>query len=291
MKKQKPKKKKNKKQLIADILTMIILIAGILIIAYPSISNYLYIKSSSKVIDTYNKSIDTNEVEMKKKFNNAIIYNHGLITDEEITDPFSTPKETDEIYEKQLDVNGSGMMGTIDIPKINMEAPIYHGTKEVVLQAGIGHLYGTSLPVGGNSTHSVLTGHRGLPNKKLFTELDQIEEGDRFYLKILGNKIAYQVDQILTVLPTETSALGIVKDMDYCTLVTCTPYGVNSHRLLIRGERIPYSEEDYQKDKLKGKMNILFELAILALGILAIIIFMYIYKKRQKRKVDENGKK
>ncbi len=99
-------------------------------------------------------------------------------------------------------VNGSGMMGTIDIPKINMEAPIYHGTKEVVLQAGIGHLYGTSLPVGGNSTHSVLTGHRGLPNKKLFKELDQIEEGDRFYLKILWNKIAYQVDQILTVLPT-----------------------------------------------------------------------------------------
>ena len=291
MKKQKPKKKKNKKQLIADIITIIILIAGILIIAYPSISNYLYVKRSSKVIDTYNKSIDTNEVEMKKKFNNAIIYNCGLSSDAELSDPFATREETDEVYEKQLDVNGSGMMGTIDIPKINMEAPIYHGTKEVVLQAGIGHLYGTSLPVGGNSTHSVLTGHRGLPNKKLFTELDQIEEGDRFYLKILGNKIAYQVDQILTVLPTETSALTIVDGMDYCTLVTCTPYGVNSHRLLIRGERIPYSEEEYMEDALKGKMNILFELAILALGILAIIIFMYFYKKRQKRKVDENEKK
>ena len=145
------------------------------------------------------------------------------------------------------------VMGYIRIPSIKVELPIYHGTSEPVLQVGVGHLENTSLPVGGSSTHAVLTGHRGLPSAKLFTELDMVKVGDVFYIKILGETLAYEVDQILTVLPTEMQALNIEKGKDYVTLVTCTPYAVNTHRMLVRGHRIPYQEANQiQKDEHIG---------------------------------------
>ena len=148
-------------------------------------------------------------------------------------------------YESLLNVNGSGMMGYIRIPAIEVELPIYHGTSESVLQVGVGHFEGTSLPVGGEKYHAVLTGHRGLPSKLLFTDMDKLKKGDVFYIKILGETFpesAYEIDQILTVLPEDTKALSIDSGKDYVTLVTCTPYAVNTHRLLVRGHRIPYEE-------------------------------------------------
>ena len=150
---------------------------------------------------------------------------------------------TPEDYWDILDVDGNGMMGYISIPRINVTIPVYHGTSEEVLQVAIGHLQNTSLPVGGESTHAVLSGHRGLPSKALFTDLDQVQIGDVFYLTVLNETLYYQVDQILTVLPNETDALAITKGEDHVTLVTCTPYGVNSHRLLVRGTRMDYTPE------------------------------------------------
>lgn len=149
-----------------------------------------------------------------------------------------------EEYYSLLDVNGIGIMGVIRIPKIKVSLPIYHTTDEGVLQVGVGHFTGSSLPVGGESTHCILSGHRGLPSAKLFTDLDQIVEGDVFYLDVLGDTLAYQVDQIQVVLPEEVESLNVVPGEDYVTLITCTPYGVNTHRLLIRGTRIPYVPEE-----------------------------------------------
>ena len=150
-------------------------------------------------------------------------------------------------YWQLLNVDDTGMMGYITIPRLNTTIPIYHGTDETVLQIGVGHMQGTSLPVGCENTHAALSGHRGLPTASLFTDLDQMQLGDQFYIKVLGQTLAYEVDQILTVEPQDTEALDIVEGQDYVTLVTCTPYGVNSHRLLVRGHRVPYTEEMAQE--------------------------------------------
>jgi sortase A len=149
-----------------------------------------------------------------------------------------------EDYWKILDLDGNGMMGYLSIPSLSIRLPVYHGSEEAVLQIGVGHLQNTSFPVGGDSTHAALTAHRGLPTASLFTDLDQMEIGDQFFVTILDQNLAYEVDQILTVLPTETQELAIVSGQDYMTLVTCTPYGINSHRLLVRGHRVPYTPEE-----------------------------------------------
>ena len=183
------------------------------------------------------------------------------------------------------------MMGYIRIPKIDVELPIYHGTEERVLQSGVGHFEGTSLPVGGESTHSVLTGHRGLPSKILFTDLDKLVEGDVFYIKILGETFAYQVDQILTVLPEDTKALSIEPGKDYVTLVTCTPYAVNTHRLLVRGVRIPYEEAVKQAadERITPELPFQVKMLILAVVILILIFIIYlIWKKVRKRKTGDH---
>ena len=155
---------------------------------------------------------------------------------------------TPESYWDLLNVDSAGMMGYIEIPKLNTTIPIYHGTSEAVLQVGVGHLQNTSLPVGGESTHAALSGHRGLPTRSLFTDLDQMEVGDRFYIKVLNETLCYTVDQILTVLPHEMDALAIEEGKDYVTLITCTPYGINSHRLLVRGVRTPYDPQQHQNE-------------------------------------------
>ena len=147
-------------------------------------------------------------------------------------------------YANLLNIAGNGIMGYLVIPQIGAELPIYHGTSDATLEVGVGHLLGSSLPVGGASTHTVLTGHSGMANNKMLSDLDQLEIGDVFYLEVLEETLAYQVDQIKTVLPSDTTYLGIEEASDYCTLVTCTPFGVNTHRLLVRGSRIPYSEEE-----------------------------------------------
>lgn len=250
-------------------------------------------KNGAKVISLYDENaVQLSEIEKNKELDAARQYNQELLGNLDLLDPFSpNKKEIDERYQSLLDTNGAGMMGYIRIPKIDVELPIYHGTEERVLQSGVGHFEGTSLPVGGESTHAVLTGHRGLPSKILFTDLDKLVEGDVFYIKILGETFAYQVDQILTVLPEDTKALSIEPGKDYLTLVTCTPYAVNTHRLLVRGVRIPYEEAVKQAadERITPKLPFQVKMLILAVVILILIFIIYlIWKKVRKRKTGDH---
>ena len=283
------RRKNKKRRRIGDLIRLIGLFIALSVLLYPTISNYLYEKNSGRVITSYDeKAVQISESERKEMLEQARQYNEELQGNIELLDPFSPVKrEVDKRYQSLLNVDGNGMMGYIRIPKIQVELPIYHGTEEKVLQSGVGHFEGTSLRVGGVSTHTVLTGHRGLPSKLLFTDMDELTEGDIFYIKILGETLAYQIDQILTVEPEDTKALTIVPGMDYATLVTCTPYAVNTHRLLVRGVRIPYEEAVRQVPDEKIIPTIPFQVKILllAIGVLILIFLCYrIWRRIKKRK-------
>ena len=226
---------------------LLIILVGMGILVYPSVSEYPSEKNSSVAVSTYDDSIRRMEqARIEELRAQAEAYNQRLAESNGFSKPaldeYNNPI-TPEDYWDILDVDGNGMMGYITSPRIHVTIPMYHGTEEEVLQVAIGHLQNTSLPVGGESTHAVLSGHRGLPSKALFTDLDQVQIGDVFYLTVLNEAIYCQVDQILTVLPNETDAVAITKGEDHVTLVTCTPYGVNSHRLLVRGTRMDYTPE------------------------------------------------
>lgn len=217
-------------------------------------------------------------------------YNESLIGIGSIADPFSESNENqteNDVYNNLLKIDDTGMMGYIDIPKLDVVLPVYHGTSEKVLQSGVGHLKNTSLPVGGESCHAVLSGHRGLANAKIFTDLNKMEVGDVFYIKVLHHTFAYQVDQILTVLPSDTDSLQIEKGKDYVTLVTCTPYAVNTHRLLVRGTRIPYEEAQKIDEEVGLQRTIPFNLILLIGGIIAFII-IWVSIKLHKRRKEKN---
>lgn len=227
------------KEKLWGFVRLLVILVGVGILVYLSLSEYLYEKNSSMAVSSYDDSIRRMEQARKDELRGqAEAYNRRLAEEngfskpalDEYNNPITPPD-----YWDILDVDSNGMMGYISIPRMNVTIPMYHGTSEEVLQVAIGHLQNTSLPVGGESIHTVLSGHRGLPSKALFTDLDQVQVGDVFYLTVLNQTNCYQVDQILTVLPHETDELSIVKGEDYVTLVTCTPYGVNSHRLLVRG--------------------------------------------------------
>lgn len=285
-------RKKNvqkKKFYIGDIFRIIVLLIAFSVLLYPTVSNYLYEKNGARVISSYDENaVRLSESEKQAMLEAARQYNRELLGNIELLDPFSPlKKEVDARYQSLLNTNEAGMMGYIRIPKIDVELPIYHGTEERILQSGVGHFEGTSLPVGGESSHTVLTGHRGLPSKLLFTDLDQMKEGDIFYLKILGETFAYKIDQILTVLPENTKALTIEPGKDYATLVTCTPYAVNTHRLLVRGSRIPYEEAVRQVPDEKITPTLSFQVKVLlaAIGVLVLIFIVYqLWKKTRKRK-------
>lgn len=283
------KKRKQKQFYVGDIFRVIGLIIALSVLLYPTVSNYLYEKNGARVISSYDENaVQLSESEKQVMLEAARQYNQELLGNIELLDPFSPiKKEVDARYQSLLNTNEAGMMGYIRIPKIKVELPVYHGTEETVLQSGVGHFEGTSLPVGGESTHTVLTGHRGLPSKLLFTDMDELTEGDIFYIKILGETLAYQIDQILTVEPEDTKALTIVPGMDYATLVTCTPYAVNTHRLLVRGVRIPYEEAVRQVPDEKIIPTIPFQVKILllAIGVLILIFLCYrIWRRIKKRK-------
>lgn len=283
------KKREVRKRYIGDIFRILVLIIALSVLLYPTVSNYLYEKNGARVISSYDENaVRLSESEKKEMLEAARQYNGELLGNLELLDPFSPlKKEVDARYQSLLSTNEAGMMGYIRIPKIDVELPIYHGTEETVLQSGVGHFEGTSLPVGGESTHAVLTGHRGLPSKLLFTDMDELVEGDIFYIKILGETLAYQVDQILTVLPEDTKALTIAPGKDYATLVTCTPYAVNTHRLLVRGMRIPYEEAVLQvpDEKITPTIPFQVKLLLLAIGILILIFICYgIWRKIKKKK-------
>ena len=219
----------------------LIIAVGGLIAAYPYISNEIYKNRASSVITSSEKSISsTSQKKLDEIRRQADKYNSELVNRVGVLhDPFDTDviKKAPKGYESQLSVNGSPVMGEIVIPQIDVKLPIYHGTSQTVLEAGCGHLEGTSLPVGGKSTNSVITGHTGLRNKKLFTDLELLSVGDVFYIRVLGERLCYRVCEINVVLPEDTGKLSIRDGEDLCTLVTCTPYGVNDHRLLVTGKR------------------------------------------------------
>ncbi len=203
---------------------------------YPTISDYWNSFHQTRAIASYEDQVNNIDEEQKQQMLKlAKEYNERLVG---MVDRWKLSAEEYEYYESILDVTGTGIMGYVEIPNIKVQLPVYHGTNQEVLQIAVGHVEGSSLPVGGIGTHSVLSGHRGLSSAKLFTDIDQLTEGDIFRFSVLGETLTYQVDQIHIVLPDEINDLEIDRDMDYCTLVTCTPYGVNSHRLLVRGHRI-----------------------------------------------------
>lgn len=231
-------KKKNKKSNISTIILVIILLVGMGIMLYPSVSDWWNRKHMSQAIESYVEHVEKmDNSEKLKLIDDARVYNEGLNTGVHFFSEDRNPEEY-KYYMETLDITGTGIMGYIQIPSVNINLPIYHGTSDAVLQIAVGHIAGSSLPVGGNGTHAVLSGHRGLPSAKLFTDLDQLILGDVFMVSVLDETFTYQVDQIRTVLPEEVSDLAIVDGKDYITLVTCTPYGVNSHRMLVRGHRI-----------------------------------------------------
>ena len=210
---------------------------------YPVISNYVNQKYASQIHTAYQEVMEqADDSELLKAKELADAYNHTLVPGATAAYSQEGLQAASADYDSQLDVAGNGIMGYVEIPKIQVNLPIYHGTEAEVLDRGVGHLLGSSLPVGGENTHTVLSGHSGMASQKMFTDLEQLTPGDIFYLNVLNETLAYQVTEINTVLPYETELLGIAPGEDLCTLVTCTPYGVNTHRLLVRGSRIPYEE-------------------------------------------------
>ena len=224
-----------------NLLLILILIAGLSLLIYPSFSDYWNSFTQSQVIVDYTKQIDNlDEEKYDRILSEARAYNEKLIGRR---NPYLLSDEQKAEYDELLDISGIGIMGYIEIPSINCTLPVYHGTDDSVLQIAVGHLEWSSLPVGGKGTHCVLSGHRGLPSAKLFTDLDKVVVGDIFILRVLDEVFTYEVDSIMIVEPHETDSLLIEKEKDYCTLITCTPYAINTHRILVRGERVENPEE------------------------------------------------
>ena len=230
---------------ILNVATIILLIAGLCLLFYPAINNIIFVYNQNQVISEYNEQvIKLDDQLMHKIKDDANVYNENLASTvvEKADDTNEETVSGNLAYSQLLNVSNE-QMGYIVIPKISLNQPIYHGTSDEVLERGIGHMENTSLPVGGENTHAVFTGHTGVPGMMLFTDLDKMEIGDKFYLKILDDVLAYEVDSIKVVLPNVTEEFKIVEGEDYVTLVTCTPYGVNTHRLLVRGTRVKYNGE------------------------------------------------
>lgn len=275
---------KNKKKKF-DFLPLFLFIAGVLIIAYPIFSKWYYRIEANEVISGYERAVDELEVEkINRKLELAHGYNNTL-DPSRLADPWtSTEKAGVEEYARMLELNEQ--LGFIEVPKINEKLLIYAGTSETVLQMGAGHLEGTSLPVGVESTHTVITAHRGLPTKQLFTDLDKMEEGDVFYIHVLNQVLAYEVDNIQVVEPTNFEPVLVVDGQDYATLLTCTPYMINSHRLLVRGHRIPYTPpKDAPILGTNPVDNTFLFYLIIALVVIIIIllILIYIFRKQIRR--------
>ncbi len=282
-KKKKTKKKKN--GLTSTILLVAIFLIGLCVLLYPTVSDFWNEKRQSQAIMNYDDLlVDLTPEDFSEYFRKADEYNSKL---KRMSFPFLGYSELDDEYYSTLDVNGNGMMGYITIEKIKIQLPIYHGTSDKVLNSAVGHMEGSSLPVGGEGTHSVLSAHRGLPSAKLFTNLDKVTVGDIFTIKILDRTLTYQVDQVLIVLPDETDDLNVVNGEDYCTLVTCTPYGINTHRMLVRGTRIENIEEAKKVNVLTEafKIDPLIVTPAVAIPMLAaLLIFLMTKSSKEKKK-------
>ena len=273
------------KKHLSTIFLVLILIIGLSLLLYPSFSNWWNEMHSSHAIANYEKVMaNISKEDYSHLFEEALEYNRALTA---LTYPLMYHKEVPG-YHDLLDITGNGIMGYISIEKIHVSLPIYHGTSEGVLQIAVGHVEGTSLPTGGEGTHCVLSAHRGLPSAKLFTDLDKLEVGDTFTLSVIDRLLAYQVDQLLIVEPQEVDALYAVDGEDYCTLVTCTPYGINSHRLLVRGTRIE-NEKQLANIRVTADASIIDPVLVapmVAAPILLVLFIMLMLPKSRKKPED-----
>ena len=292
-----------KRRYFRIVIAGIIFVLALLLTLYPLISNIYNQRHQSLIHTAYEEVLqqaDTQDLdrirELAKAYNEAIVpgaaeeaYSQAALLEASVD------------YESQLDPSGNGIMGYIEIPRIGVNLPIYHGTDSDTLERGTGHLLGSSLPVGGTSTHTIITGHSGLASQKMFTDLELLQEGDVFYLHVLGEVLAYQVFYKEPVLPYDTSRLGITQGEDCCTLITCYPTGVNTHRLIVQGERIPYEEVEIIEDEVQMEVELESRwedqymlgvwLGVLAMLIAALIYILYLlHRNRQKRKRRKGGR-
>lgn len=277
------------------IIPILIILFGFALLSYPFISNYMFEKSAGSTIKSYEKQAKTYDQKQKEQaFREAEEYNKDLIKSAvQLTDPFKVKKSNGEtmIYNNILNIDHSGVMGYLEIPCISVNLPIYHGTDAEILERGVGHLAASSIPVGGKSTHSVLTGHTGLSSAKLFTDLTEMKKEDLFFIHVLDRTLAYKVDQISVVRPEDTRKLQIVKGKDYVTLVTCTPYGVNDHRLLVRGVRTKYVKKQRSSIRPRNQDSQWMRtykkaIAIGLMIVTALILLGKVFQKLHRKKTE-----
>ena len=273
-----------KKRDFSTVILILVFLVGLSLLLYPSVSDYWNSFHQSRAIATYAEQVaNIDNDRYAQLWEDARAYNQTLVGKQ---NRFQISEEERETYESLLNVGGNGIIGYIEIAKIGCSLPIYHGTDEGVLQIAVGHIEGTSLPTGGESTHCVVSGHRGLPSAKLFTDLDKLIAGDTFVLRVLDETLTYEVDQILIVEPYELDALEIEEGRDYCTLVTCTPYGINTHRLLVRGHRVENAEEAVQIRVTADAIQIepLLVAPLVAVPMLLILLVVLLVSTRKKRR-------
>ena len=287
------------KKFFKNLILILIFLAGLSLLLYPYIANEWNTYRQSKLMTTYEEAVESiNEetpIDYTSEFNRANAYNESLVP-YILPDSFAiaaASEEPDEEYMACLNLTGDGMMGYVQIPKIDIKIPIYHTVSTEVLEKAAGHLEGSSLPVGGADTHTVISAHRGLPSAALFTDLDKLKEGDHFLISVLDQILCYEVDQISVVEPSETEALKVEEGKDLATLLTCTPYGVNSHRLLVRGHRVEYVEEEVMKEDvplMETSLHtnyLLWVFVGLAITAVFIIVLSVADKKRRKKANDQ----
>lgn len=261
----------------------IALILGMCLCAYPLIASIFERYEQQDAISTYQNEVEKNSDEIQNCLENAMRYNEMLYQSQKaIVAGLQEGILSEANYLQELNLTKTGMMGSIEIPKISVNLPIYHGTSDAVLSNAVGHVEGTSLPVGGNNTHSILTGHRGLPSSQLFTRLDEMEEGDLFYIKVCDEVLAYQVQKIQVIKPEEVECLEIQQDRDLVSLITCHPYGINTHRLVITGERTTYKKTEYLS--IEQELPSVRELVFMVLPFIVLLVAFLNYIKERKEK-------
>lgn len=289
------------KKKAGNLVICIIFLAGLSLLLYPFVANQWNNHRQKQLISGYEQVVSEKEaaegIDYDAERKKAEDYNEALLPCV-LPDSFALAESSgvDPVYMNTLNIAGDEMMGSVEIPKINIKIPIYHTTEEEVLNKGAGHLEGSSLPVGGANTHAVISAHRGLPSASLFTDLDQLKEGDHFLIHVLNETLCYEVDKISVVKPEDTSALAVEDGQDLVTLLTCTPYGVNTERLLVRGHRVPYVEEEVKEEKtvLSGSSlhtNYLLWVFV-GLSVTALFVFvLYLKETKLKRRANKGGKK
>ena len=269
------------KNRISTVVLVVLLLTGVSLLLYPSLSDYWNSFHATQVVSNYAQEVQTmDRSRYEALWKDAVAYNQSLLT--RSTEYVTTDKQKQQ-YDRLLNIDGTGIMGYLEIPTIEISLPIYHGTEESVLQVGVGHIEWSSLPTGGAGTHCVLSGHRGLPSARLFSNLDQLVAGDTFVIRVLDEVLTYEVDQIRIVEPTDVSALTIEDGRDLCTLVTCTPYGINSHRLLVRGHRVENASEDIRVTSDAIQIEPLIIAPLLAMPILLVLLILVLLPHSKKK--------